>query len=120
MLKYAKIIDENNKECSVGTGTNEQYYISIGMELMNVEQSYNDRWYIQGFAPQKPIDELQKEIRATRNSYLEKYDFTQLSDAPFTEEEKQKYANYRQYLRNYTEQPEWWKEYPKTFDEWSK
>jgi len=69
--------------------------------------------------PEPSIEDLQKEVRAVRNNYLAKYDFTQLSDAPFTEEEKQKYADYRQYLREYTNQPNWWEQNPKTFEEWS-
>lgn len=66
MLKYAKITNEETKECSVGLGTNAEYYKSIGMEEMYVEQAYNGAWYIEGYAPQKPeptYDEV-KEVRA--------------------------------------------------------
>lgn len=65
------------------------------------------------------IEEKQSNVKAVRNNYLAKYDFTQLSDAPFTEEEKQKYAQYRQYLRDYTNQENWWEQNPLTFEEWS-
>lgn len=119
MLKYAKIINEITKECSIGLGSNVKFYQSIGMTLIDVEQAYNGQWYLTGYAPQEPVEDLQKEVRAVRNNYLAKYDFTQLSDAPFTEEEKQKYADYRQYLRDYTNQPNWWLQNPKTFEEWS-
>lgn len=120
MQKYAKIINEETKECSVGLGTNDSYYQSIKMTLMDVEQAYNGQWYLVGYVPQEPIEDKQKEVKVIRNNYLSKYDFTQLDDAPFTEQEKEKYAQYRQYLRDYTKQPNWWEKNPKTFEEWSK
>lgn len=71
--------------------------------------------------PPEPTEEEQKEnMRAIRNGYLMSTDFTQLQDAPFTKDEKAKYREYRQYLRDYTEQENWWKEEPKTFEEWDK
>ena len=63
-------------------------------------------------------DELKSRVRAVRDSYLLATDYTQLPDAPFTPEEKAQYAEYRQYLRDYTETPNWWLENPKTFEEW--
>jgi len=54
MKKYAKIIDEETKKCSVGIGTNEAFYQSIGMEEMDVEQAYNGDWYVAGYAPAEP------------------------------------------------------------------
>lgn len=54
MIKYAKIVDEETKQCQVGTGTNTQFYQSIGMVEMDVEQAYNGQWYVAGYAPAKP------------------------------------------------------------------
>ena len=54
MLTYAKIENQENKECSVGLGTNTAFYKSIKMEEMDVEQAYNGSWYLKGFAPQEP------------------------------------------------------------------
>lgn len=120
MKKYAKIIDEQTKEVQVGVGVNDEYYIEIGMTLMDVEQAYNSNWYVEGYAPKyEPTeDELKERVRSLRNEYLKDTDFTQLPDAPFTAEEKAQYADYREYLRNYTETEEWWLENPKTFEEW--
>ena len=39
MKKYAKIVDNNTKACEVGVGTNTDFYKSIGMELLDVEQA---------------------------------------------------------------------------------
>ena len=54
MKKYAKIIDEQTRQVSVGTGTNKMFYQSVGMELMDVEQAYNGDWYVLGYAPSEP------------------------------------------------------------------
>lgn len=68
--------------------------------------------------PQPTEDEMKANVRAIRNSYLQGTDYTQLEDAPFTEEEKAEYREYRQYLRDYTETTDWWLQYPLTFEEW--
>lgn len=54
MFKYAKIINEETKQCDVGIGTNESFYKSLGMTLQEVEESYTGMWYLQGFAPKAP------------------------------------------------------------------
>lgn len=51
---YAKIINEKTKLCEVGVGTNAEFYKSIGMTEMDVEQAYNGQWYVKGFAPVQP------------------------------------------------------------------
>lgn len=54
MIKYAKVVNEETKECQVGIGTNVEFYKSIGMSEMDVEQAYTGDWYLTGYAPQKP------------------------------------------------------------------
>lgn len=70
MLKYAKIINEQN-QCEVGLGTNTDFYQSIGMQEMEVEQAYDGSWYLLGFAPERPLEELKvlkrKEINQARD-----------------------------------------------------
>ena len=63
---------------------------------------------------------LKNIVRSVRDSYLQETDFTQLPDAPFTTEEKAQYAQYRQYLRDYTEGENWWLENPMDFNSWRK
>lgn len=62
MIKYAQIINNKSKQCIVGTGTNNNYYISIGMTIMDVEQGYDGNWYLTGYAPKQPIEELHNTI----------------------------------------------------------
>lgn len=100
MLKYAKIENEETKECSVGVGTNIEFYQSIGMEEIDVEQACNGNWYLVGYAPDKPIELLESEKRAERNIILQSTDIYMLPDYPITEEERESYKQYRQYLRD--------------------
>lgn len=58
MKLYAQIIDEKSKLCTIGMGENTDFYKSIGMVEMEVEQAYNGNWYIKGYAPSQPLDEL--------------------------------------------------------------
>lgn len=67
MLKYRKIINEETKECEVGLGTNAAFYKSIGMELGEVDQAYDGRWFVFGYAPKKSLEELKTEKRAGIN-----------------------------------------------------
>lgn len=72
MLKYAKIINDTTKACEVGFGTNANFYQSIGMVEQEVEQGFDGAWYLQGFAPQKTIEDLKiakrDEINAARDA----------------------------------------------------
>ena len=101
MLKYAKVINEETKQCEVGLGdptdifdevekvrtwqefennvpveksetyietmTVGQFYESIGMTEQDVEQAYNGLWYLVGYAPTQPLDELKVLKRAEIN-----------------------------------------------------
>ena len=61
MIKYAKVIDNNSGLCEVGLGTNGQFYKSIGMIKLDVQQSDIDgAWYLAEKCPMK-TDE-QKEL----------------------------------------------------------
>ena len=117
---YAKIIDEKTKACSVGLGTNTEFYKSIGMSEMEVEQAYDGQWYLKGYAPEKPTEQKEAEVRSVRNLYLEQTDKYMIADYPITDEEREQYKAYRVYLRDYTLEDEWWLANPKTFEEWMK
>ena len=52
MLKYARIINNETKECEVGIGTNAHFYESIGMMELDVAQAENGAWYLNGFVPE--------------------------------------------------------------------
>ena len=66
MIKYAKIVNQETKLCEVGLGTNVEFYESLGMTQMNVEQAYDGQWYVEGYAPQQSIEEQNEQIRQQR------------------------------------------------------
>lgn len=100
MLKYTKIINEETKQCEVGLGTNTTFYQSIGMVEMDVEQAYDGNWYLSGYAPQKPEELLAQEKRKERDALLESTDKYLISDYPISDEQREEYKEYRQYLRD--------------------
>ena len=118
MKKYARIVNEETKQCEVGLGTNSAFYQSIGMTEIEVEQAYDGSWYVKGFAPEKPVEELQAQVRSVRNRYLEQTDKFMIADYPITDEERELYKQYRTYLRTYPEGQDWYKANPKTYYEW--
>ena len=120
MRMYAKVIDEKTKACEVGLGTNTKFYQSIGMSEMEVEQAYDGSWYVKGFAPEKPVEELQAQVRSVRNQYLEQTDKFMIVDYPITSSQKSKYKQYRAYLRDYPDSSEdWFENEPMSFADWS-
>ena len=60
MKKFCVVIDELKKLCDVATGTDVNYYRSIGMEERDVERGYDGNWYLSGYAPKIPLT-LEKE-----------------------------------------------------------
>lgn len=91
MLKYAKITDEITKQCFVGLDnpndiycdeiaydeegnpytkklTYKEYYESIGMSEMEVEQADCGMWYLQGYTP-APVPLTNEQIRQMRIMY---------------------------------------------------
>ena len=61
MLKYAQIVDKNTGLCYVGLGNDIVFYVDMGFELLDVEQSDIDGlYYLAEKCPMKT--EEQKEI----------------------------------------------------------
>lgn len=74
MKRFAKIMNEKTKECSVGIGTNTEYYKSIGMTEMDVEQAYNGAWYVAGYAPEKPEPTEEEQSKKREQAYKDEVD----------------------------------------------
>ena len=73
MKKFAKIENEETKIVSVGLGTNVEFYETIGMTEMEVEQGYDGNWYLQGYAPKyEPTpEEIQKQLTEAVQNVLD-------------------------------------------------
>lgn len=62
MIKYAKLTDEKTGTCQVGEGTNNEFYKSIGMVEMDVQQSdIDNKWYLTDVCPMKTDEQKAKE-----------------------------------------------------------
>lgn len=70
--KYAIITNQETKTVDVGLGTDEQFYKSIGMTEMDVEQAYNGAWYLKGYAPQRPEPTSQEQIRSLESQITDR------------------------------------------------
>lgn len=100
MKKFAKIINEQ-KQCEIGIGTDTEFYKSIGMEEMEVEQAYDGQWYVKGYAPAKPLPteeeiqaQLEQGIEAWMNTVVAErhYDSIDTCIARYTDSPNPKYA----------------------------
>lgn len=67
---YAKVINEQTKQVSVGTGTNTKFYESIGMVQMKVERAFDGSWYVAGYAPQPPETTKEEISEQRRQLYI--------------------------------------------------
>ena len=62
MIKYARIINQEAGLCEVGLGTNDEYYKSIGMTELDVQQSdVDNQWYLTDKCPMKTDEEKELE-----------------------------------------------------------
>ena len=73
MIKYAIVVNEETKAVNVGLGTNVDYYKSIGMTEMDVEQcDWNGCWYVAGYVPEEPAEQKKaKQIAALKTQLKE-------------------------------------------------
>ena len=91
----------------------------LGYEIKEVEDGL-EAWGMTQEEQEELVIVSQKiAVRSVRNEYLEDTDkFVSVPDFPITEEEKNKYIEYRQYLRDYPDVNEdWYNQNPKTFEE---
>ena len=64
MIKYAKVINNETGLCEVSEGTNIEFYKSIGMIELDVEQSDIDfNWYLAEKCPHKSDEEKFQEAK---------------------------------------------------------
>lgn len=99
------------------------YFTTEGYtDEQEVEQDENGDWYVKGYLPVPTTEEKAAKVRSKRNLYLEVYVDPIVSNplrwADLSEQEQQDIVNYRLYLLNIPEQPEFPDIEVLTFDEW--
>ena len=105
MQKYAKLLTE---EGVVSVGLNDDdsaRYEDYGYSLMEVAQSSEGVWYLADRVPSPSDEYLFSKLRAIRNSSLQETDKYMIVDFPITDTLRSKILEYRQCLRDITEQP---------------
>lgn len=124
---FAKVIDEKTKQCEVGIGTDSDFYRSIGMTEQEVEQAWDGQWYIKGYAPSKPLEQLSAEKRAERNEAIngiiwrvQRYEQQKqlCIETADSEETYHKILEYIQYLRVLPQSQNFPNMDVKNFNEW--
>lgn len=109
MIRYAKIINEETKQCEVGIGTNAAFYQSIGMTETDVEQAYNGNWYVIGYAPEEPAPTEEEQRQKREVAYTQEVDpitchIERLKDEEQTPEIEQEIAELKQARSSKVEQ----------------
>ena len=68
--------------------------------------------------PEPTVEEKQAKSRAIRNSLLVDSDKYLMPDFPTDDAGRELYIQYRQYLRDYTQSPDWWESQPLKYEDW--
>ena len=116
-------IGYQNENISFIGNTKEELEKLPCVELTKIEEvdfakMFNGKIYIK----EKEFIKAKKEsVRETRDFYLEKYIDPIVSNplrwTDLSEEEKKEYSDYRKYLLDYPKTEDWYKQNPKTFEE---
>ncbi len=64
------------------------------------------------------IEQYKEQVRSVRNQYLKQTDEFMIVDYPITDDERELYKQYREYLRDYILLENWWESEPQKFEEW--
>ena len=88
----------------------------------DLEHSISDYMQINGeyvlTSSDEAIEQRKEQVRSVRNQYLEQTDKYMITDYPISDEERELYKQYREYLRTYPECQDWYKNPPKDFSTW--
>lgn len=114
------IQDRKIKEVRETDSFNRAFYVGEFEE--DTEHSVSDYMQVNGeyvlTSSAEAIEQKKAEDRAVRNQYLEQTDKYMITDYPITDDERELYKQYREYLRTYPECQDWYKANPKTYEEW--
>ena len=120
-MYFYQLINKNTHQVDNVTESYEQAIV-IGSTFQTPdkpERGYDGNLYLKGFAPQKPLDQLKAERRTERDAALKETDVYMLIDFPISEEERELYRQYRQYLRDFPKAENFPEVEVMSFKEWS-
>lgn len=81
-------------------------------------ESNGDGTYTIHKTPEESKTEIQYRIREIRDNALEQTDKYMIVDFPISDEDRETMKQYRQYLRDYTQSPNWWGSKPLKYEDW--
>lgn len=114
-----KIIKDNK---IMGVSENEPVLLDNYEVQEDAEHSVSDYLQVNGeyvlTSSAEAIEQKKADVRAVRNQYLEQTDKYMITDYPITDDERELYKQYREYLRDYTLPENWWESEPQKFEEW--
>ena len=93
MIKYALIENEELGTVQVGIGDNAEYYKTLGMEPMDVEQAWNGNWYLKDRIPEKPQDLINRERISELKQRLVETDYVAMKLSEVEGEERAELLN---------------------------
>lgn len=123
MICRYKICNPKTHEVLVAVGDDVPFFESMGYtEIGEVEQAYDGRYFLAGYAPTKPQEEFEKQVRAERDRRLAETDWYMMPDYPADPEALEVVKSYRKALRDITLQSGFprdveWPVVPKVFCE---
>lgn len=79
---------------------------------------YDGKFYLPDRVPEKPLAQKAAEVREVRDRLLASSDKMMLNDYPITDEKRQQYRQYRQYLRDLPAREGFPELEVKTFEQW--
>ena len=114
-----KVIKDNK---IIGVSENKPVLLDNYEVQEDNEHSVSDYTQINGefvlTSSDESIEQRKEQVRSVRNQYLEQTDKYMIADYPITDDERELYKQYREYLRTYPECRDWYKSNPKTYEEW--
>ena len=114
-----KVIKDNK---IIGVSENKPVLLDSYDIEEDTEHSVSDYLQVNGeyvlTVSDEAIEQRKEQVRAVRNQYLEQTDKYMITDYPISDEERELYKQYREYLRTYPECQDWYKANPKTYEEW--
>lgn len=90
-LKLCKVINEGTKEVVIGAEEQQEIFIEDGFSFQEVDVSYDNRFYLKGYAPEEPAPTEEEQRQKRERAYTLEVDpitchIQRLSDEEQTEE----------------------------------
>jgi hypothetical protein len=100
-LTVVHVTEERMTDNFMGMGWNPSHYFWDGSKFCHVGQPPNRHAIYNGTDWEWDSEAMMLDIKAMRNNRLKACDWTQMPDAPLTEEQKSAWQAYRQELRDF-------------------